>query len=76
MAVRDALPGQFSIQLNGSGARYAFYDSAELLTIQWTGNVGIGAATSLDERLVRGDNATFKLEDDDDASSACRNRSA
>ena len=67
--VKDALPGQFSIQLNGSGARYASYDSDELMTIQGRGNVGIGATTSLDELHGRGDNATFKLEYDDDASS-------
>jgi len=38
--------GQFSFHLNGSGARYAFYDSDdltnELLTIKGSGNVGIG----------------------------------
>ena len=38
--------GQFSFHLNGSGARYAFYDSDdltnELLTVKGSGNVGIG----------------------------------
>ena len=49
--------GQFSFHLNGSGARYAFYDSDdltnELLTIKGSGNVGIGTgATSPSSKLT------------------------